>query len=104
MFKDIIDAISAITFFSTPHRGINLSDILNRILRASLVSGSKDFIAELVASSRVLERLNEQFRHVAPKMDIISFYETKPTTVSGRAQVVSNDVILSRLRSMLTCI
>lgn len=88
MFKDMIDAVSSIIFLSSPHRGSNLSETLNRVLHASLVPGSKEFIAKLVAGSRTLERLNEQFRHVAPKMDIFSFYETRPTMLK-RSQVVS---------------
>ena len=31
----------------------------------------------------MLEGLNEEFRHVAPKLQIISFYETKTTPLAG---------------------
>jgi hypothetical protein len=41
------------------------------------------FISELSAGSQYLQKLNEQFRHVAPKLDIISFYETRPTPLAG---------------------
>lgn len=88
MFKNITDAISAIMFISTPHRGRNFAETLNRVLQTSLAPGSKDFIAELVAGSMKIEWVNEQFRHAAPKMDILSFYETRPTRFR-RSQVVS---------------
>lgn len=89
VFKPIIDAVSAIVFLSTPHRGSNLAETLNRILQVSFVSAPTQFIAELAAGSHTLQRLNEQFRHVAPKLDIVSFYETRPTTVFSKTQVVS---------------
>lgn len=89
MFKNIIDAVSGIVFLSTPHRGTNHSETLNRILQASFVSSPKQFIAELAPGSQILASINEGFRHVAPKIDIISFYETRYTTISGRTVVSS---------------
>jgi hypothetical protein len=49
------------------------------------------FISELSAGSQTLQKLNEQFRHVAPKLDIVSFYETRPTplAVFKKSQIVS---------------
>lgn len=91
MYKSIIDAVSAIVFLSTPHRGTNLAETLNRILQVSFVSNPMQFIAELAAGSQMLQKLNEQFRHVAPKLDIVSFYETRPTTVFTKTQVVRCD-------------
>ncbi len=46
------------------------------------------FIAELATGSQTLQKLNEQFRHVAPKLQIVSFYETRPTTMLKRVQIV----------------
>jgi len=80
-YKAIVDAISAIIFLSTPHRGTNLAETLNRILQASIISSSKQFISELTKNSFTLQKLNEQFRHVAPKLDIVSFYETQMTPI-----------------------
>lgn len=41
-------------------------------------------------NSFTLQKLNEQFRHIAPRLDIVSFYETlaTPLGVMG-ARVVS---------------
>lgn len=46
------------------------------------------FIAELASGSLSLQKLNEHFRQVASKLDIVSFYETRPTTMFKKAQVV----------------
>lgn len=79
-YQAIIASISAIIFLATPHRGTNLAEVLSKVLTASLQS-PKTFIAELNRSSSALEELNEQFRHVAPKLSIVSFYETLPTSI-----------------------
>lgn len=78
--------MSAIIFLATPHRGTNLADLLNRMLFVSFQS-SKEFIVDLSKSSSALEEINEQFRHVAPKLSIISFHETLPTLVGPKKVV-----------------
>ena len=89
-YKAIVDCISGIIFLSTPHRGTNLAETLNRILQASIISSSKQFIAELTKNSSTLQKLNEQFRHVAPNLDIVSFYETQMTPIgTNRNKIVS---------------
>ncbi|XDG07500.1 hypothetical protein ABKA04_007115 [Annulohypoxylon sp. FPYF3050] len=87
-YEAIIKAISSIIFLSTPHRGTNLAETLNRILQVSFVTSPMQFIAELAAGSQTLQKLNEQFRHVAPKLQIVSFYETRPTTMFKKAQIM----------------
>lgn len=79
-YQAIIQSISGVMFLATPHRGTNLAEVLNRMLSISIQS-PKNFINELSKSSPALEDLNEQFRHVAPKLDIVSFYETLATAV-----------------------
>ncbi|KEY73634.1 hypothetical protein S7711_09675 [Stachybotrys chartarum IBT 7711] len=86
-YKSIIASVSAIVFLSTPHRGTNLADTLNRIVAATL-QPSKSFISDLVKSSNIIEELNEQFRHVAPKLSIWSFYETLATSIGPRKVMV----------------
>lgn len=89
-YESIIRAISAITFLATPHRGTNLAEILNRILQSTLVTNSKQYISELAKNSLTLQKLNEQFRHIAPRLDIVSFYETQPTSIGLKnARIVS---------------
>lgn len=87
-YQDIIKVVSAIMFLSTPHRGTNLAETLNRILQVSFGGKQMRFIAELAAGSQTLQQLNEKFRHVAPKLEIVSFYETRPTPMFKGTQIV----------------
>jgi triacylglycerol esterase/lipase EstA (alpha/beta hydrolase family) len=89
-YKSIIKAVSSIIFLSTPHRGTNLAETLNRILQVSFITSPMQFIAELAAGSQTMQKLNEQFRHVAPKLQIVSFYETRPTAMFKKSQIVSD--------------
>ncbi len=90
-YEAIVKAISAITFLATPHRGTNLAELLNRILRSSLLTTSKQYISELGKQSYTLQKMNEQFRHIAPKLDIVSFYETQSTSIGLKSsRVVSH--------------
>ncbi|KAL8821675.1 MAG: hypothetical protein Q9223_000312 [Gallowayella weberi] len=86
-YKDLARSISAIIFLSTPHRGSNLAEILNKILVVSFQS-ARNFITDLNRSSMALEEINEQFRHIAPRMSIWSFYETLPTLIGPRKMMV----------------
>ncbi|KAH8199450.1 hypothetical protein TruAng_006388 [Truncatella angustata] len=88
MYQDIVKAITSIVFLSTPHRGTHLAETLNRILQVSFVTSPMQFIAELMEGSQTLQKLNEQFRHVAPKLRIVSFYETRPTPIAKKAHVM----------------
>jgi hypothetical protein len=80
-YEKIVKAISAIIFLATPHRGSNLASVLSRILPSTVSGNSKKYIAELVKNSVTLQKLNEQFRHIVPRLDIVSFYETQPTSI-----------------------
>ncbi|KAI0112614.1 hypothetical protein F4776DRAFT_667191 [Hypoxylon sp. NC0597] len=80
-YESIIKAVSAIIFLSTPHRGTNLAVTLNRILQSTMIISSKQYISELAKNSLTLQKLNEQFRHIAPRLNIVSFYETRPTSI-----------------------
>ena len=86
-YQEIVRSISAIMFLGTPHRGTNLAELLNKVLSVSFQS-PKSFINDLNRSSPALEELNEQFRHVAPRLSIVSFYETLSTTVGPRKLMV----------------
>lgn len=86
-YQKVIQAVSAIIFLSTPHRGTNLAETLNRVLAASFQS-TKSYIRDLNKSSPAIEELNEQFRHLAPKLSIWSFYETLATAIGPRKIMV----------------
>lgn len=89
VYQNIVNSISSIVFLSTPHRGTHLAETLNRILQVSFMTSPTQFIAELAGGSQTLQKLNEQFRHVAPRLQIVSFYETRPTPLIKKTQIVS---------------
>ncbi|KAJ9500638.1 hypothetical protein H2202_003854 [Exophiala xenobiotica] len=81
-YKGIVQSTSAILFLSTPHRGTNLAELLNRVLSACLFGFSaKDYISELRTNSPTIQEINEQFRNLSPNIKIVSFFETKATKV-----------------------
>ncbi|KAI1365444.1 hypothetical protein F5Y08DRAFT_338715 [Xylaria arbuscula] len=86
-YQRVTQAVSAIVFLLTPHRGTHLAKILNKVLSASFQS-SKNFISDLDKGSSAIEDLNEQFRHLAPKLSIWSFYETLATSIGPRQIMV----------------
>ncbi|GAW17446.1 hypothetical protein ANO14919_069030 [Xylariales sp. No.14919] len=93
-YEAIVRAITAIAFLATPHRGTNLAETLNRILQSVILTNSKQYVAELARNSFTLQKLNEQFRHIAPRLDIVSFYETQPTPIglkSAKVMVLEKD-------------
>ncbi|KAI1305413.1 hypothetical protein F5Y03DRAFT_151443 [Xylaria venustula] len=93
-YEAIIKAVCAITFIATPHRGTNLAQVLNRILDTTVLINSKQYVADLIKNSPTLQKLNEQFRHIAPRLDIVSFYETQPTPIgikSARLMVLEKE-------------
>ncbi|KAL8697637.1 MAG: hypothetical protein Q9224_002209 [Gallowayella concinna] len=88
-YKGTITSARAILFLSTPHRGTNLAELLNRILAVSVFNHSaKQYIAELKQNSSALQDINEQFRHIASNLNIFSFYETQQTAVGPRKMMV----------------
>lgn len=86
-YEALVRSISAIIFLSTPHRGSDLAKTLNRILTVTFQS-ARNFVTDLSRSSVALEEINEQFRHLAPRMSICSFYETLPTAIGPRKTMV----------------
>ena len=93
-YESIIKAISAIIFLATPHRGTDLANTLNRILQSTMVTNSKQYISDLTKNSFTLQKLNEQFRHIAPRLDIVSLYETQRTSIGlqkARIMIVEKD-------------
>lgn len=53
-----------------------------------MVYAPQKYIADLSKGSRIIEEINEQFRHFVLRLRIFSFYETKETVI-GRQRVVS---------------
>ena len=86
-YQDIVRSMSAMVFLATPHRGSNLAEVLSRLLTV-FIQPSREFISDLNKGSHTLEELNEQFRHVAPKLSIWSFYETLATSIGPASTMV----------------
>lgn len=55
-YESMIMAISAITFLATPHRGTNLAELLDRILRSTIFTNSKQYVSELAKNSFTLQQ------------------------------------------------
>lgn len=92
----MIKATKNILFLSTPHRGTNLAEILNKILTVSILNHAhKQYISELQRNSSTLEDINEQFRHIAPNLGVISFFETLHTSI-GPSKIVREDFFLEK--------
>ncbi|KAI4108869.1 MAG: hypothetical protein LQ339_001987 [Xanthoria mediterranea] len=88
-YRQSIHATSAMLFLSTPHRGTNLAELLNRILAVSVFNHSpKQYIADLKQNSPAIQDINEQFRNIAPRLNVFSFYETQQTAVGPRKMMV----------------
>lgn len=87
-YENIVSQIRAVLFLSTPHRGSNLADTLDKILSISLVGHMrKAYIQELARNSSTIEDLNEDFRHHVTKLQIFSFYELQRTAIKGSQSV-----------------
>lgn len=99
-YEAIIKAISAITPLATPDRGTNLAYVLDRILRSTFVTNSKLYVSELAKNLLTFPKLNEQFRHTAPRLEIVSFYETPSTSIGLKnARVVSRSLTQASIDS-----
>jgi pimeloyl-ACP methyl ester carboxylesterase len=90
-YRDIVSSISAIMFLAAPNRGSDMTEILERILTVSI---SRDAIeacrssGEIWDGSELAKGLNEQFKHFAPTIEVLSYYE-KLQTPNGRTSLVS---------------
>ena len=88
-YRDIVESIRSVIFLSTPHRGTNLAELLNKILAVSVFNHSaKHYITELQKNSPTLQDINEQFRNFAPKLQLFSLYETQPTPIGPKKLTV----------------
>lgn len=82
----MLSAVCSIVFLATPHRGSGFADILNRFLSVSFQS-PKQYVIDLQKSSARIIDINDQFRFYADKMQIVSFFETRPTLIGVKKAV-----------------
>ena len=87
--QQLVKSISAIMFLGTPHRGSRQAKKINRILALTGRGGNhKAYIRDLTMESAFLQRLNDEFRGLADRLQLFCFYETKKTQI-GLTKMVS---------------
>ena len=69
-------------FLATPHHGASSAQLLSAILRASN-SRSHPYVEDLYQDSPAIQAINDEFRHYEAKLQLYSFFETKPTICAG---------------------
>ena len=80
-YRDMVDSVCSIMFLATPHRGSSFANLLNNVLSSLLTHSAKQYISDIQPHSSTLEGINDDFMNLAPKMQIVSFYETLKTSV-----------------------
>ena len=79
----------AMVFLSTPHRGSDFASTLNKMLTAGSKRAPKFLlIKDLERSSQLLDSINENFRHVADRLKLVSFYETRKTSLGPLSSIL----------------
>ncbi|MCJ1382328.1 hypothetical protein MMC17_005441 [Xylographa soralifera] len=87
-YKSISARVKTMIFLATPHRGADSAHTLNNILRISFAHSRKAYIDDLTRNSEALQTINDDFRHVADKLELFSFYETVKTSIGGTRNLI----------------
>jgi hypothetical protein len=69
-------------FLATPHHGASSAQLLSNLLRATH-AGNRPFVSDLKLESFAIQAINDEFRHYSDKVQLFSFFETKPTSIAG---------------------
>jgi hypothetical protein len=80
-YSSIVSRIVGMLFLGTPHRGSDLAETLNHILRSTPGFSSKIYVSELEKGSELLQGINDQFRTVCANVELVSLYETQKTSL-----------------------
>ncbi|KAG8161461.1 hypothetical protein KVR01_008448 [Diaporthe batatas] len=79
--SNIAARIHTLFFLATPHRGSNLANTLNNLLKLAIGHGPKSYVDNLYPDSEAITAINDQFRHVFQGINLYSFFETMPTAL-----------------------
>lgn len=80
-YANIANRIHSMFFLATPHRGANIAELLNKVLRVTPGQGSKAYVDSLLPNAEAVQAINDHFRHVSEGIHLSSFFETRPTTL-----------------------
>lgn len=79
--SNIAARIHTLFFLATPHRGSNLANTLNNLLKLAIGHGPKSYVDNLYPDSEAITAINDQFRHAFQGLHLYSFFETMPTAL-----------------------
>ncbi|KAF3766098.1 hypothetical protein M406DRAFT_290452 [Cryphonectria parasitica EP155] len=77
-FQPIVDRVASIVFLGTPHQGAAIAQTAARL---AALMGGRPFIDDLLPQSPMLQSINEEFPRLAHKIQLMSFYETRPMNI-----------------------
>lgn len=94
-FRSVVDRVCSIVFLGTPHQGAAIAQTLSRL---AALMGARPFLDDLLPQSPMLQSINEDFPRIADRIQLISFYETRPMSVGGvKALIVEKNCAVMNL-------
>ena len=84
-YGSLAPRVAGMVFFATPHRG---TSVVKNILRM-MPWWPEPTLRELEPDSALIEDINERFRNNSEDLELVSFYETHPTSIKGFLSKVS---------------
>ncbi|KAI1077810.1 hypothetical protein F5B20DRAFT_572038 [Whalleya microplaca] len=81
-------------YLATPHKGSQLAQTLNNILKTTPGASAKAYVAELEKNFNSLQDINEQFRNMCNDLKLVSFYETLKTNIGGGIRRLAYSALL----------
>jgi pimeloyl-ACP methyl ester carboxylesterase len=85
---DLVKRMQAMVFLATPHRGSDMAQLLNKLLRTSTAHHPRSYVTNLERQSEMLALLNDTFRHYASDLTLYSFYESQKTNFVVKSEVI----------------
>lgn len=82
------DRIHGMVFLATPHRGADIAVLLGNMLKALVLHGEKPFVTDLEGNSISIPSINDEFRHYAHGLELLSFYETLKTNLGVTSSLI----------------